>query len=101
MALALSLGGAIALSCVDARPVSISGSQVLESCASRITMKEIAPVQSYALEWRHVLRVRDEINLACAEGKRRFMVLSGIRLVMASAPGSNEEAIKAFVSYKL
>ena len=75
MVLALNLGGTIALSYVEDRPVPLSGRQVLKNC--RIEIREIAPVQSYALEWTHVLRTRDEINLAYADGERRFMVLTG------------------------
>lgn len=75
MVLALNLGGTIALSYINEAPVTLSGSQVLGSDVLRL--KEIDPVQSYALEWSHLLRLRQELVAADASGERKFLVLTG------------------------
>jgi len=75
VALALNLGGTIALSYVDGAPVALAGSDILGSAP--LCVMEIDPVQSYALDWSHLIRLRQEILAAHVAGERKFIVLTG------------------------
>lgn len=75
MVLALNLGGTIALSYVDGNPVALAGRDVL--AATSLTVRELDPVQSYALEWSHMLELRHQLLAAYRDGERNFLILTG------------------------
>lgn len=75
MTLVVNLGGTVALTYERGEPRALSGREMLDS--PDMAFVELDPVQSYALEWSHLLALRSTLIDAAAAGERRVLIFTG------------------------
>lgn len=75
MTIAINLGGTIALGYEGDKPVSVSGSQLIDDHGLEVI--EVNPVQSHAMTWKHLVEIRTALRRAYAQGERRFLIFTG------------------------